>query len=184
MINDFFGFWARHNHICAGSAMLRGSLIDIAGGQRQDLVLSGDLEYWAYLGTFGQWGFIPEVLLFVDGTQVPRRKLYQKYYDRYSRCSSVDDWQTRIVPRLKAKDASGFRRVVGRVATWYIFAKVFVGNDKEAFCIARTYRNHLEGKFGTIWRIGLFGGRPFWKALCTLMRLRIRFQYYARYRQL
>ena len=59
VIKNFFDFWAKHNHICAGSAVLRRSLIERAGGQRTDLVLSGDLEYWAYLATFGLWGFIP-----------------------------------------------------------------------------------------------------------------------------
>ena len=54
-----------------GSVMLRGSLLDQAGGQRTDLVLSGDIEYWAYLATFGRWGFLPEVLLHVDGTRFP-----------------------------------------------------------------------------------------------------------------
>jgi hypothetical protein len=58
VIDNFFDFWATNNHICAGSVMLRHTLIEEAGGQRTDLALSGDLEYWAYLGTFGKWGFV------------------------------------------------------------------------------------------------------------------------------
>jgi hypothetical protein len=68
--------------------MLRGSLIDQAGGQRTDLVLSGDMEYWAYLATFGPWGFIPRVLLHIDGRQIARGKLYEKFYNRFRRCAN------------------------------------------------------------------------------------------------
>jgi len=69
VIDDFFDFWVENNHVCAGSAMIRASLIEESNGQRADLYLSGDLEYWALLGSLGTWGFIPKVLLHIDGTQ-------------------------------------------------------------------------------------------------------------------
>ncbi len=184
VIDNFFDFWAANNHICAGSAMLRHALVEEAGGQRTDLTLSGDLEYWAYLGTFGKWGFIPRVLLFVDGTQVQRGNLYRKFYERYNRCSTVESWQERIVPRLKVEDKEGFDRIRGRIATWFVFAKVFVGKDAEAFRMAKTYKNYLEGMFGKVWQIGLSLGWLSWKPLCILLRLRKRIQYYFRGRRL
>lgn len=178
VIDNFFEFWATNNHICAGSAMLRHTLIEEAGGQRTDLALSGDLEYWGYLATFGKWGFIPKGLLFVDGTQIQRGNLHKKFYSRYKKCSSVESWQKRIVPRLHEKDWPGFRKVRGRVATWFIFAKVFVGRDTEAFKMAKLYKEYFEGKIGTIWRTGIFAGWLSWKPLCMLLRLRTRIQYY------
>jgi len=178
LIDQFFDFWFEHNHICAGSAMLRGTLIDEAGGQREDLVLSGDMEYWAYLATFGQWGFIPKVLLNIDGTQVPRGNLYSKFHQRYQRCSTVESWETRIVPRLSADDRSGYLRIQGRVATWYTFAHVFVGHDREARRLAEKYKDHLEGKFGQLWQFGLMAGPLSWMPLCLAMRLRTRAQYF------
>jgi hypothetical protein len=177
VLEDFFGFWWKQNHICAGSAMLRGTLLDQAGGQRTDLVLSGDMEFWAYLATFGTWGFIPEVLLTVDGTQVSRGNLYRKFHDRYLRCTTVEDWESRIVPRLKEGDWPGFCRVRGRVATWFVFAHVFVGRDGLAKACASRYRNELEGAFGRLWRLGLTAGWLSWKPLCLAMRLRTRLQY-------
>ena len=177
IIDNFFEFWASHNHICAGSALLRGSLLDNAGVQRTDLALSGDLEFWAYLATFGKWGFIPEILLFVDGTQVQTGYLYEKFYKRYEKCSSVESWQERILPRLKPEDMPGFKKVRGRIATWFIFAKVFVKKDAEAFTMAKRYKNYLEGKFGTLWRVGLFAGWLTWKPLCILLRFRTKIQY-------
>jgi len=184
VIGNFFDFWAVNNHICAGSVMLHHSIIEKAGGQRTDLALSGDLEYWAYLGTFGKWGFVPNILLFVDGTQVQRGNLYQKYYNRYKKCKTIESWESRIAPRLKAKDIAGFRLVRGRIATWYIFAKVFVGEDAAAFRMAKTYKDHLRDKFGRIWKIGISAGWLSWKPLCILIRLRTRIYYYFRGRRL
>jgi hypothetical protein len=177
VLEDFFGFWAINNHVCAGSVLLRGSLYDEAGGQREDLVLSGDLEYWAYLATFGTWGFIPRVLLHVDGTQAAGEGLYQKFYQRYLCCATVAEWERRVVSRLCPDNLGAFRRVRGRVATWYVFAKVFVGRDREAYHEAVTYREVLEGRFGRLWRWGLLGGMASWRVLAALLRARIRVQY-------
>ena len=115
VIERFFDFWAQNDHVCAGSVMLRGSLLDQAGGQRTDLVLSGDIEYWAYLATFGRWGFLPEVLLHVDGTQIPSGNLYRKFYDRYRRCATIESWQSRIVGRLRPRTRRALR---GSAAEW------------------------------------------------------------------
>lgn len=178
VLDRFFDFWFKQDHICAGSAMLRRSLIDEAGGQRTDLALSGDMEYWAYLATFGPWGFIPRVLLHVDGTQVPRGSLWKKFHVRYMRCASVESWGSRIEPRITEKDRAGFSQVRGRVATMYIFAHVFVGKDREALRMAKKYRNDLEGKMGRLWRLGLRAGWLSWKPMCVLLRARTRLQYY------
>ena len=177
VLGSFFTFWADHDHVCAGSVVLRGSLFDAAGGQREDLVLSGDLEYWGYLATFGRWGFIPRVLLHVDGTQSEGPGLYEKFHRRYQMCASVAEWEARIAPRISHADRKGFERVRGRVATWYVFAKVFVGRDREAFDEARAYRAHLHGKYGMLWRAGLTVGTIPWMLMARLLRVRVRAQY-------
>lgn len=177
VLDNFFAFWADHDHVCAGSVVLRGSLFDEAGGQREDLVLSGDLEYWGYLATFGRWGFIPRVLLHVDGTQSEGPGLYEKFHRRYQMCASVADWEARIAPRISHADRKGFERVRGRVATWYVFAKVFVERDREAFDEARAYRAHLHGKYGMLWRAGQTVGTIPWMLMARLLRVRVRAQY-------
>ena len=177
VLDNFFAFWADHDHVCAGSVMLRGSLFDKAGGQREDLVLSGDLEYWGYLATFGRWGFIPRVLLHVDGTASKGPGLDEKYRRRYQMCARVADWESRLAPRISAADRAGFERVRGRVATWYVFAKVFVGRDREAFQEARTWRGSLQGRYGMLWKAGLTAGVFSWMPMARLLRIRLGAQY-------
>jgi glycosyltransferase involved in cell wall biosynthesis len=183
-IENFFSFWAENDHLHPGSAVLRGSIVDEAGGQRPELVLSGDLEYWAYLATFGRWGFIPRVLLHVDGTQIPKGQLFEKYHERYRRAPTVEEWERRIVPRVAKADVPGYERARGHIATWMIFAKVFVGADREGLRMAKKYRHHLDGKFGALWRLASILGMASWKPACVALRARTRIQYFLRDRQL
>jgi hypothetical protein len=58
-----------------------------------------------------------------------------------------------------------------------VFAKVFVGRDREACDEARAYKDHLDGLYGRLWRASLAGGMVSWKVMATLLRARIRAQY-------
>ncbi|MBN2320688.1 MAG: glycosyltransferase family 2 protein [Acidobacteria bacterium] len=178
VLESFFDFWSEHAHICCGSALIRSSLFDKAGGQREDLVLSGDMEYWAYLSTFGSWGFIPEILLTTDGTQIRRGgNYYRKFKNRYQRVLTVEQWQSRILPRISGEDERGFKKLRGRIATWYTFADIFVGRDARAKQCATSYKKDLEGPYGRLWRLGLAAGWLTWKPMCLLVRLRTYLQY-------
>ena len=179
IIDDLVSFYAEHDHLCSGSAVIRGHIIDVAGSRRSDLVLSGDMEYWAYLGTYGKWGFIPKVLLHTDGGQVPSGTLFQKFHNRYTRCSTIESWEARLVNRISEAQRQGYARLRGRVATSYTLAHVFVGRDEEARRTAMKYRDQLEGrKLGQVCRLGLRLGWLSWKPLCLLFRLRTRLQYW------
>lgn len=59
-------------HVCTGSITIRIDIARQAGGMREDLRQCEDLEFWAYLATFGKFGFIPEVLFVSDGNAVTR----------------------------------------------------------------------------------------------------------------
>ncbi|MBM3883621.1 MAG: glycosyltransferase [Verrucomicrobia bacterium] len=62
VLEKFFRFWAEQDHVRTGSNVIRRSVINQAGFQRADLRMSQDSEYWGYIATHGQWGFIPEPL--------------------------------------------------------------------------------------------------------------------------
>lgn len=184
ILRSFFDFWADYDHICAGSAMLRADIVRASCGQRTDLVLSGDMEFWAYLATFGPWGFIPEVLLHVDGTQVSKGRIYGKFHARYLRCGAFENWSDRINGRLAAEDRPGFDRILARVALGYIFAYVFVGRDQEAFQVARDFRRRLEGRYGQLWSAASSTSWAGWKLVCGMVRVRTCLQYWLAERRL
>ena len=176
VLDDFFAFWARHDHIRTGSAMMRREVIERAGYQRPDLRLCEDLEYWGYLATFGAWGFIPEVLFVSDGSAAAASTGWlRKYVARGRVCPTVEQWQERIVPRLQDRDWQGFRQVRGRIAATFAHAKILAGDDLAALRIVRRYGSEFARRLNT--RLMLYGaaGRPAeWKIACRMLRLRER----------
>ena len=107
---------------------------------REDLRFGEDLEYWGYLGTFGTWGFIPEVLWVGDGTSCAAAQGWlTKNRQRRQACLTIEDWQQRLAPRLRRTDREGFRVVRGRMAQAFAYAKLLGGDIPGARHIAQCY---------------------------------------------
>jgi hypothetical protein len=144
MIDDFYAFWAEHDHVRTGSAVIRKSAIDQAGGQRADLRVSQDLEYWGYVATFGPWGYIPEPLWVGNSRAAAAGPGWLKKYRKRRRlCPTVESWQERLLPRLTEGQLPHFRVVRGRVAAGYAQNHILGGNPEQARHIIRTYWDEL-----------------------------------------
>jgi len=118
VLNDFFNFWALHNHICTGSILIRSEVTKATGGMREDLRVCEDLEYWAFLATFGKMGYIPQLLFVSDGSKVTADIGWvAKHLPRWNAAVAIEDWQRRIVERnpMVLKD-KGFITARGRIA--------------------------------------------------------------------
>jgi hypothetical protein len=116
--------------------------------------------------------------LTTDGTQIRKGgNYYRKFRNRYARVVTVDQWQSRILPRIGSKDKHSFEKLRGRIATWYTFADIFVGRDARAKQCAASYRKDLTGPYGRLWRLGLAMGWLSWKPMCLVVRLRTWLQY-------
>lgn len=175
VLENFFDFWSKHNHITTGSVLIRKELLDAAGGQRSDLRVCEDLELWAHLATFGKWGFIPEVL-FVSDPEIVAATVgwFNKHRMRWSTCPTVEQWESRIVPRLKESDWPGFRVSRGKVAQNLAHNLVLGGRNKEALETVRKHGSMFpENRYGKWMRVG--SGSPFfWAICCGILRLRER----------
>lgn len=176
VLDHFFSFWGKYDHIRTGTVVLRRETIIRAGGQRADLRISQDLEYWGYLATFGPWGFIPRILWVGDSASVAvQTGWWRKYRERRKLCPDVELWEERIVPRLRQQDSSGFIQVRGRVAAGYAHNKILAGKRDEALMIVKKYASSLP--FNRVTRLMRFGARlggPFWVAICVVLILRER----------
>lgn len=139
VIEDFFDFWARYDHVRTGSNVIRRSAIDQAGLQREDLRIAQDLEYWGYLATFGKWAFIPVPLWIGNSRQVARRNWLAKYETRRRLCPDVEQWNSRIEPRLRPSEREGYTRMRGRVAMIYAHNKILAGARGSAYEVVRKY---------------------------------------------
>lgn len=168
---EFFRFWAAQDHIRTGTCLIRRRLIDKAGYMREDLPLAEDLEYWGYLATFGKWGFIPEVLWVGDGAIcVTAQGWLTKNSRRRKSCPTVEQWQQRIIPRLREVDWEGFRIVRGRVAQTFVYAKLLGGDIAGARDQAQRYgedfpKNNISRLFRKLSSRSLLA----WRGLALLL---------------
>ncbi|MCM1140804.1 MAG: glycosyltransferase [Muribaculum sp.] len=118
VLNDFFSFWADYNHVCTGSILLRTDIAKASGGQREDMRICEDLEYWALIASYGKVGYMPKLLFVSDGAKVTKNIGWvQKHLPRWKAAVPADDWQKRILDKCPelVKD-KGFLKARGRIA--------------------------------------------------------------------
>jgi len=173
ILENFFDFWAKYDHVRTGTVLIRREVIEKAGYQRSDLRISQDLEYWGYIATFGKWGFIPEPLWVGNSREAGKRDWAGKYCKRRRLCPTVESWERRIVPRLKQHEIASFEIVRGRVAAGFAQSKVLTGSCDEAFDIFQKYgRSMPHSRLTVLMRIGASLGRSGWGLACRLIRLK------------
>ncbi len=175
LLQNFFDFWAKYDHVRTGTVLIRRDVIEKAGYQRPDLRISQDLEYWGYIATYGPWGYIP-VPLWVGDSALSAAKggWIKKYQIRRKLCPNVEQWQERIVPRLRPEeDWAGFQIVRGRLAGSFALNKILGGDDISAKTIVSRYGDEMPVNWSTrLMRLGFKGGMLSWKTACLLIRLR------------
>lgn len=173
ILDSFFDFWARYNHVCTGSVLMRTDSARQTGGQRTGFRMCEDLEFWAYLATFGPWGFLPEVLFVSDGGFVTHQQGWlTKNRRRWASAPTVTDWEKRIVARLDPRELDGFRRVRMRVAKNLAYAMILSGRDRLARDTLRYVDPQTRDRLGRTLLRASHWGPVAWKALCGCLRLR------------
>lgn len=118
VLDDFYDFWANNNHICTGSILIRTDVAKTTTGQRENLRICEDLEYWAYLASFGKMCYIPQVLFVSDGAKVTKNIGWvKKHLSRWNAAVPIEEWQERIVTANPALIYNqGFIKARGRIA--------------------------------------------------------------------
>ena len=128
LLDNFYDFWAKYNHVCTGSALFRTDVAKATGGQREDLRVCEDLEFWALLATYGAWGFIPKVLFTSDGGVITNKIGWRKKArKRWASAVPIDNWSQRIVARLPESLKESFAHAQARVARGLAYSMVMDG---------------------------------------------------------
>lgn len=173
ILDNFFEFWAEHNHVCTGSVLMRTDIVKQTGGQRSELRITEDLEFWAYLSTFGKWGFIPKVLFVSDGGAVTHQTGWlEKNKRRWASAPTPEEWESRIVKRIEANTSPFYLKARGRIASNLIYSMILSSRDllaKQTFLKNR--KDIVEHKLNKVLKIAVSSSIT-WKVLCILLRLR------------
>lgn len=173
LLDDFYDFWAKYNHVCTGSSLIRTDVAKATKGQREDLRICEDLEFWALLATYGQWGFIPKVLFTSDGGVITEKVGWlAKARRRWASAVPVDNWSRRIVARLPEKLKNSFARAQARIARILAYSMLMDGRYELARqdvlkCSSLFPKNHLNSLFAFCSR-----SRCLWYLFASFLRIR------------
>jgi len=170
---DFFEFWAKYNHVCTGSVLMRTGIARQSGGQREDLRVCEDLEFWAILATYGPWGFIPKTLFTSDGGVVTKKQGWlEKNMRRWKSAPPMQEWQKRLDARTEKLNSTKLKFSLGRIAKILCYCHLLSKRNALARHEALTYgRAFPDTKFN---RLLCFAAKTniFWLPLCWLLRFR------------
>lgn len=155
VLNDFFLFWAEYNHVCTGSVLMRTAVVKQTGGQRPELRITEDLEFWAYLATFGKWGFIPETLLITDGGNVVKKNgYYKKNLNRWKNAPTIENWEKRIKCNLSKEDLKDYEFTQGKIASMLMYSYIQTFRIKLAHNTTKKYGAFFpKGKLQKVYNI-------------------------------
>lgn len=170
---DFFDFWTKYFGVLTGTVLIRTDSAIKAGGQRAELRLTQDLEFWGYLSTFGKWGFIPKPLFITDpGILLPSERLY-KLKRRYNFFSSleIDEWTKRIDSRITKKNNS-YYKVVNHIKNTIVISNVYSFNFSRSYNQVAIWNDDLESGLGGVLKKWHKFGKLLWPVISIVFRVR------------
>jgi len=173
LLDNFFSFWAEHSHVCTGSILMKTEVVKQTGGQREELRITEDLEFWGYLATFGQIGFVPRVLFTSDGVKVTKQTGWiNKNRKRWASAPTVEKWEERIVASISQKDLEHYQRARGRIAQNICYSMIMSGRSQIARRTCLKYGKSFP-KNRVRWLL-LTGAKNslFWFAVITVIKIR------------
>ena len=173
VLPDFFSFWAEHNHVCTGSVLMRTDIVKKTGGQRPELRITEDLEFWAYLATYGKWGFIPKVLFVSDGGAVTKaRGWLEKNKIRWASAPPVNVWEERIIQNLPQPLPEEYLLSRGGIAANLAYCMILSSRDKLARqTVSENIKYLPKGKLTFLFKIASMA-TVLWSILCVFLRTR------------
>lgn len=175
VLDNFFAFWSAWMHVCTGSIMIRKEYAEKTGGQRVDLRITEDLEFWALLATYGKYGFIPEVLFTSDGTEIisDQKGWLKKMQIRWANAPSIEDWERRIVANLPALEMDESYLIArGRISRNLTYCQLLSGRTALARSEAMRYGAYFtRDAIGKLMNIAKWTPLTWW-ALCCFLRYR------------
>lgn len=134
VLEDFYDFWGKYNHICTGSILIRSEVAKHIGGMREDLRSCEDLEFWAMVASYGKMGYIPEILFVSDGNKVTTSLGWAKYKRRFAATTDFSVWFKRVglklTPAQKKAASPRFNDIIIGITRSFICASKF----NEAYC--------------------------------------------------
>jgi len=170
LLDNFYEFWTNYNHVCTGSVLIRSEIVKKTNGQRIDLRITEDLEFWFYLATFGKWGFIPKVLFVSDGNVITKQMGWQnKNRARWASAPSVEEWESRIIKNIPGHLTNSHEKAKGHIAKRLVYSMILSSRKKLAKKTIKKYsKTFPDDKLSKALKIASYFSIS-WIIICNLI---------------
>ena len=162
VLDDFYQFWSRYNHVCTGSALLRADIVKASGGQRVDMRICEDTEFWLLVSSYGKMGFIPEILFVSDGGAITAQQGWKKYVRRFQNIPDFSVWFSRLASRLTESQIDEMKGQLNGVVCGISRAKISGGDYLGAFHnLKHLFPEKTYPLIAKIYKLGILAWYPF-----------------------
>ena len=173
VIDDFYSFWALHNHVCTGSVLVHTDIVKQTGGMRKDLYVAEDWEFWFLLATYGQWGFIPKVLFVSDGGLITNSMGWLvKMKRRWENAPSVDEWNTRISQRIIQPYSTGYLYAIGAIAKDLSYSYLLSNREDMSRITINKYKRYFPNDRLSKLLVLIASNSFLWRITCRYLIIR------------
>lgn len=175
VLSDFFDFWGKWMHVCTGSIVLSAICAKEIGGQRTDLRITEDLEFWAVLSTYGDFGLVPRVLFTSDGTNLVENNAdwLAKMKRRWENAPSIEEWERRIIERRPDIVSDlGYKYAIGRISRNLTYCQLLSDRISLARSEAKKYGAYFpKDTIGRLMNAAKHTSLTWW-CLCKFLKYR------------
>ena len=162
VLDDFYLFWANYNHVCTGSILLRTDIVKASGGQRVDMRICEDTEFWLLVSSYGKMGFIPEILFVSDGGSITAQQGWKKYVRRFQNIPDFSVWFSRLASRLTESQIDEMKGQLNGVVCGISRAKISGGDYLGAFHnLKHLFPEKTYPLIAKIYKLGILAWYPF-----------------------
>jgi len=176
MHSDFFVFWNKYKSVLTGTVMMRTRFAQKTNGQRKELRLTQDLEFWGLLATYGRWGYIHQHLFITDEQIITPKERLCKFNRRFNfiKTMELDEWAKRIRPRLKSEVSNiAFENFLNYILTTIIFANAYMLDYKRSYQLTKNNIDRIDNRgWGKALLMGYRMGKVSWPLICIGLRYR------------
>jgi len=150
IIKDFFHLWKDQEIVCTGSVLLKAQIAKLIFGQREDLRVNEDLEFWACISAFGKWGFIPKILFVSDGMLITQQiGWFEKNIKRWQSAPTIEDWEKRIVELYSNRLPESYYLFRGKIISGLVYSMILSNRKTIAYNMIKKYGTQLPNNMRT-----------------------------------
>jgi hypothetical protein len=125
------------------------------GGQREDLRVTEDIEFWACIAALGNWGFVPKGLFVSDGVLISKKAGWiEKNKKRWESAPPISIWEKRILTFFDKKIPDSYYLFRGKIVKNLLYSMLMSMRIKQSYQLIKENKKYLpDDKISTLYKV-------------------------------